>query len=180
MAEVHLIGQILEANEFQERSLFGKWILQTGSCWKLLEGYSSGQTQLTSGYNDQEIVVNYPWSHPIDVHYITRGLQGWPRFEFQVWGVDWLGKCNISAYGFMNVPTQPGFHELICSTWRPVGDLRRRLLDYVTGYRMHLVDPSDIVCSGLNRHAIQSLSMGTIKVELNVILKGFEKYGIDL
>lgn len=177
MAEVHLIGQIVEASQFEDKSLFAKWNINAGSCWKALEGFTEGQTQLSlrSAADNR-----HSWSHPIDVHYLTKGLQGWPRLEFQVWGVDWLGKCNISAYGFMSVPTRPGYHELTCSTWRPVGDFRRRIIDYVTGYRMHLVDPSDIISNGLNRHVIQSMSMGTIKVELTVVLKDFGQYGVDI
>lgn len=177
MAEVHLIGQIVEARDFDDRSLFCKWSINAGSCWKVLEGFREGQTQLVS---HSESEASHSWSHPIDVHYLTRGLQGWPRLEFQVWGVDWLGKCNISAYGFMSVPTKPGFHELTCSTWRPVGDLRRRIIDYITGYRMHLTDPSDIISNGLNRHVIQSMSMGTIRVQLTVVLRDFDKYGVDI
>lgn len=177
MAEVHLIGQIVEATGFEDKSLFTKWSINTGSCWRLLEGFTEGQTHLST-LNDGQ--TSHCWSHPIDVHYVTRALQGWPRIEFQVWGVDWLGKCNISAYGFMSVPTKPGSHALICSTWRPVGDFRRRIIDYLTGYRMHLVEPADIISNGLNRHAIQSLSMGSVKAEINVVSKGFERYGVDL
>lgn len=182
MAEVHIIGQLLEAEDFTDRSLFVKWSINAGSCWTLLEGFNEGQTALSivSTLNDSSNDdIKHPWSHPIDVHYLTKGLHGWPKIELHVWGVDWLGKCNISAYGFINIPMKPGFHELSCCTWRPVGDLRRRFIDYITGYRMHLVDPSDIISNGLNRHVIQSMSMGTIKLELNVVLKGFDKYGIE-
>lgn len=177
-----MIGQIVEALQFEDRYLFAKWTLNSGSCWKVLEGFSEGQTHLSlrSQSDGEDEQASHLWSHPIDVHYLTNGLQGWPRLQFQVWGVDWLGKCNISAYGFLNIPTHPGFHELTCSTWRPVGDFRRRLIDYVTGYRMHLVDPSDIISNGLNRHVIQSMSMGSIKVQLWVVLKDFEAYGVDI
>lgn len=179
MAEVHIIGHIASATDFEDRFLFLKWSTNSGSYWKVLEGFIEGQTHLSKreeGIDGTE----HSWSHPIDIHYVTSGLQGWPRFEFQVWGVDWLGKCNISAYGFMSIPTKPGYHEVTCSTWRPVGDFRRRIIDYVTGYRMHLVDPSDIISNGLNRQVIQSMSMGTIKVELTVVLRGFDKFGVDV
>lgn len=190
MAEVHLIGQILGSSGFSDSSAFLKWRLQTNSNWSVLEGIREGQTHLTKSYRerkhsndneDHEISSNkYIWSHPIDIHYVTKGLQGWPKFEFQVWGADWLGKCNISAYGFLNVPMQPGYHELTCYTWRPVGDIRQRFVNYITGYRMHLLDPSDPVTNGLQRHAIQAQSMGTISVQLTVVLKGFEKLGFDI
>lgn len=177
MAEVHIIGQILSASDFEDRSLFANWSLNVGSRWKTLEGFTEGQTHLSTRSGDETV---HSWSHPIDVHYVTTSLQGWPKLEFQVWGVDWLGKCNISAYGFISLPVKPGFHNLTCSTWRPVGDIRRRILDFITGYRMHLVNPSDIVSNGINRHAIQSVSMGTISVEVTVVLRGFDKYGVDL
>lgn len=177
MAELHIIGQIIDAQDFDDRSLFLKYTINAGSCWKILEGFTEGQTHLSTSGATGNL---QSWSHPIDVHYSTRGLQGWPRIEFQVWGVDWLGKCNISAYGFMSLPTRPGQHELTCSTWRPVGDFRRRLIDYITGYRMHLVDPSDVISNGLNRHIIQSMSMGTIRVNVCLVMKGFDKYGVDI
>ena len=50
MAEVHLIGHILEATDFTEdRSLFIKWAIQAGSCWRPIEGFTEGQTQLILG-----------------------------------------------------------------------------------------------------------------------------------
>jgi len=201
MAEVHFIGNILEATDFSdESSLFARWTLNSGSCWRALEGYTQGQTQLATrsvkykpssidqasegeenlALRDEGKVICHSWSHPIDVHYITKGLQGWPKLEFQVWDVNWLGKCNICAYGFMNLPAKPGYHDMICSTWRPVGNLRRRFIDYLTGYRMHLVDPSDIVSNGLNRHLLQAISMGYIRVQLSVVLKDFEEHGVDI
>lgn len=186
MAEVHLIGQVIEASGFDDKSLFAKWSLQTTANWTVLEGLREGQTHLSDIFSDlsinQDEVNNnrYIWSHPIDVHYVTKGLTGWPKFEFQVWGVDWMGKANISSYGFLNVPMLPGYHKLTCYTWRPVGDIRRRIVDYITGYRMHLADPSDPIINGLQRHAIQAQSMGTISIELNVVLKDFDKYGLDL
>lgn len=178
MAEVHIIGQLVEGLDFDDRSLFAKWSLNAGSCWRALEGFTEGQTHLSLKSTIEP--RSHPWSHPIDVHYVTKGLQGWPRLEFQVWDVDWLGKCNISAYGFLSVPSSAGHHELTCHTWRPVGDFRRRLIDSITGYRMHLVDPSDILSNGLNRHVIQSQSMGTLRVSLTLVLKDFQEYGVDI
>lgn len=187
MAEVHLIGQVLEASGFDEKSLFARWTLQTTSHWTVLEGLKQGQTHLSDmsvisnqSDNVETISNRYIWSHPIDIHYVTKGLSGWPKFEFQVWGVDWLGKANISSYGFLNVPMNPGYHELICYTWRPVGDIRRRFIDYITGHRMHIVDTSDPIINGLQRHAIQAQSMGQIRIELNVIMKDFGNYGFDI
>lgn len=107
-------------------------------------------------------------------------ILGWPRLELQIWGVDWLGKANISGYGFMNIPAQPGPHRLECSTWMPVGNFRQRIMNYITGQRMHLVDQTDIVSRGLGRQNILAQSVGNVHVELCIILRDFEKYGIEI
>lgn len=198
MAEVHILGELSGATGFEDASLFAKWRFSSGPNWRLLEGFSDGQTHLcaaSDSQQDYDILANngefsdqdtttfersHHWSHPVDIHYATRGIHGWPKLELQAWGVDWLGKCNIAAYGFMAIPSVAGRHKLTCATWRPVGDLRRRLIDSLTGYRMHLVDPSDILSGGANRHAIQAQSVGTVWAEFSVILKGFEGFGLDI
>lgn len=43
-----------------------------GGAWKLLSGLREGQTQVDHPQLDD---VAY-WSHPIDVHFATKGLQG--------------------------------------------------------------------------------------------------------
>ncbi|XP_060222428.1 B9 domain-containing protein 2 isoform X1 [Meriones unguiculatus] len=73
MAEVHVIGQILGATGFPESSLFCKWGVHTGAAWKLLSGVREGQTQVDT----PQIGDMAYWSHPIDLHFATKGLQGW-------------------------------------------------------------------------------------------------------
>uniref|UniRef100_A0A8P0SPW7 Transforming growth factor beta-1 proprotein n=2 Tax=Canis lupus familiaris TaxID=9615 RepID=A0A8P0SPW7_CANLF len=71
MAEVHVIGQIMGATGFSESSLFCKWGVHTGAAWKLLSGVREGQTQVdTPQVGDMAY-----WSHPIDLHFATKGLQ---------------------------------------------------------------------------------------------------------
>ena len=43
-----------------------------GSSWKLIEGLIEGQTQADNS-EDEDIAH---WSHPIDVHFVTKGIQG--------------------------------------------------------------------------------------------------------
>ncbi|EHB02537.1 B9 domain-containing protein 2 [Heterocephalus glaber] len=123
MAEVHVIGQIIGATGFSESSLFCKWGIHTGAAWKLLSGVREGQTQVdTPQVGDMAY-----WSHPIDLHFATKGLQGWPRLHLQVWSQDSFGRCQLEGYGFCHVPSSPGTHQLDCSTWRPLGSWREQL-----------------------------------------------------
>lgn len=75
MAEVHVIGQILGGSGFPESSLFCKWKVQMGSAWRVLEGDTEGQTQVDEPTDGPMA----HWSHPIDIHFGTKGLQGKTR-----------------------------------------------------------------------------------------------------
>lgn len=44
----------------------------TGAAWKLLSGVREGQTQVDT----PQIGDMAYWSHPIDLHFATKGLQG--------------------------------------------------------------------------------------------------------
>ncbi|CAH7379863.1 B9d2 [Phodopus roborovskii] len=77
MAEVHVIGQIIGATGFSESSLFCKWGIHTGAAWKLLSGVREGQTQVDT----PQIGDMAYWSHPIDLHFATKGLQGGYRMR---------------------------------------------------------------------------------------------------
>ena len=52
--------------------------LSTGGAWKILAGVREGQTQVD---NPQNHSAAY-FSHPIDVHFATKGLQGQILFPF--------------------------------------------------------------------------------------------------
>uniref|UniRef100_A0A3Q4N7S2 B9 domain-containing protein 2 n=1 Tax=Neolamprologus brichardi TaxID=32507 RepID=A0A3Q4N7S2_NEOBR len=97
MAELHIIGQIIGASGFPEKTLFCKWGIHTGEAWRLLSGLKEGQTQVDS---PQIGDIAY-WSHPIDLHYATKGLQGWPKIHLEVWHQDSFGRCQLYGYGFL-------------------------------------------------------------------------------
>lgn len=78
-----------------------------------------GQTQVCVCGEDGEAV----WSHPIDVHYITTSLSGWPSLLVEVWAQDSGGRNEIAGYGMAHLPSAPGRYEMDVPLWRPV-DIR--------------------------------------------------------
>ena len=38
-------------------------------------------------------------SHPIDLHYAVKGIDGWPRLRLEVYGVDAYGRVELAGYG---------------------------------------------------------------------------------
>ena len=70
---------------------YTQWGVVAGRSWELLEGVDQGQTQVDSA-PDGDMVV---WAHPLDIHYSSKGLTGWPKLHFQVWSQDVHGRNDI-------------------------------------------------------------------------------------
>ena len=121
MAEVHIVGSLKGAQDFEVSSLFCKWQFITddgrpdNKRWMLLEGNASGQTQVDVSTNFDMSV----WSTPIDVHYSTTTIHGWPKFSCEVWSHDEHGRNMLAGYGFCHMPTTPGEYDLNVCCWRP-------------------------------------------------------------
>ncbi|XP_066559844.1 B9 domain-containing protein 2 [Amia ocellicauda] len=175
MAELHVIGQIVGASGFPQSSLFCKWGVHTGGAWRLLSGLREGQTQVDSPQTGDTAY----WSHPIDLHYTTKGLQGWPKLHLQVWSEDWLGRCQLCGYGFLHLPSSPGPHRLRCPTWLPLGGTwPERLAHSFVGGGPQLRSP-DLVYTGAQRYRLHTAAAGTVELELAVALRHFDRYGVE-
>jgi B9 domain-containing protein 2 len=68
-----------------------QWGIQTGRSWELIEGQDEGQTQVDAP-EDGGMAV---WGHPVDAHYVCRGLSGWPKLHFQIWSQDMHGRNEL-------------------------------------------------------------------------------------
>ncbi|KAF6214297.1 hypothetical protein GE061_009037 [Apolygus lucorum] len=146
MAELFIIGQIVGGKNFKKNSLFCKWGISTGPGWQLISGLKEGQTQVdTPGYDD----ISY-WCHPIDVHFATKGIPGWPKIFIQVYHYDEFGRSEICGYGYSFIPTTPGSHFISCPTWKPVGRLYDKFSEYFIGGGPQLRNP-DIIFGGSDR-----------------------------
>jgi B9 domain-containing protein 2 len=173
MCEVHIIGQIVGASNFKENNLFCKWGIQAGNSWKILEGFKEGQTQVDSPVDGESV----QWCHPIDIHYATKGIQGWPKLFFQVWHQDEYGRDQFCSYGFCHVPTSYGYHKVKCVTWKPLSSFCDRIYEYFLGGGLQLKNSSSIY-NGSDRYKLRTIARGYVHLELNIITRNFQKYGI--
>lgn len=174
MAEVYIIGQIIGASKFPKKSLFCKWGIKAGGGWQVISGLTEGQTQVDNPEYDH---LTY-WSHPVDIHFATKGVQGWPKFYVQVYHYDQFGRSEIYGYGFSHIPTSPGTHILECYTWRPLGSLQDEFTRYFLGGGPQLCVP-DIVYTGNDRYKLHTQTMGIVHLEISIILRNFTKYGVE-
>jgi len=175
MAEVHVIGEIIGASGFPSHNLYCKWSVHVDGLWKLLAGQKEGQTQVDNPQNEDCA----RWCHPIDLHFATKGLKGWPKFHFQVWHQDSYGRNEIFGYGYCHVPTSPGTHKVDCVTWRPLSSNKsEQLRSFFVGGSPQLKN-SDVIYTGGDRYKLRTIAMGTVHLQLGVITRNFDKFGVE-
>uniref|UniRef100_A0A914UJ60 B9 domain-containing protein 2 n=1 Tax=Plectus sambesii TaxID=2011161 RepID=A0A914UJ60_9BILA len=174
MAEVHIIGQIEAGYQFPDSRLFCRWEIQIGGGWRLLGGVREGQTQ--TDLPEMNDVAHF--CHPIDVHLATKTIQGWPKIYIQVWHYDVYGRQELYGYGFCHVPTSPGEHVVECPTWRPAGGFREEMMQKFVGGGLQLRS-MEAIYNSTDRMKLKTIAMGTVALRLGVILRNFDKFGIE-
>ncbi|XP_023347336.1 B9 domain-containing protein 2 [Eurytemora carolleeae] len=174
MAEVHAIGQLVSGSGFHEKALFCRWGIHTGGAWKVLAGTKEGQTQV----DDPETGDIAFFSHPIDIHFATRGLQGWPKLWVQVYHQDSFARNELVGYGFTHLPSSPGLHNLQILTWRPAGGYTDTISHHFLGGSHQLKAP-ELIFSATERHRLTTVATGKIFAQLHIVLRNFEKFGIE-
>ncbi|CAL2042329.1 CBN-MKSR-2 protein [Caenorhabditis brenneri] len=173
MAEVFVSGTITSAKGFGDNRLSIRYQLSLGGGWRVVQGESEGQTQTDC----PSVFENAYFGHPIDLHLATSSIQGWPRLLLQVWHHDNYGRQEIAGYGTLLLPTSPGKHVLTAGCWRPKGSFREELMHKLVGGGLQLTSLNALEDPSI-REKIVSVSAGTVKFELNIITKNFQRYGI--
>mmetsp|Transcript_38592 Transcript_38592/g.56645 ORF Transcript_38592/g.56645 Transcript_38592/m.56645 type:complete len:211 (-) Transcript_38592:1454-2086(-) len=142
--------------------------------WYVADGEVNGMTQLCV-----QGTCGRVWDHPIDVHYATSEIMGWPHLKIQVWGreVDGRGEGSrpvFCGYGFCHCPPPGRGHEIDVVIWRPRGEnLRERIVSFFFNERRRL-NNEDIYWSndGVVRHFcdVEACSVGLVHICLDVIV----------
>ena len=113
--EVHFIGEIQKGLNIQSLSsssstISCKWKIEWGKSFSLLEGDCDGQTQYAFQNNDDDDRYNGScrWNHPLDVHFTTASMKGWPRMIVELWELDAYGRSSLIGFGFSHFPCTSG------------------------------------------------------------------------
>jgi B9 domain-containing protein 2 len=188
--ELHIIGEIVGASSLDPNgdaagNAFCAWELKTGRYWNCVGGHESGQTQVDYPDSLDESDAGSGmavWNHPMDVHYFTKTVEGWPRLSLEVWQLDTFGGKQVLGYGFANVPSAPGSHELAVHLWRPCGTHREEMAEWFLGQAPQLVDRAVVHSSAKakeDRHRLTTKAAGTVHVRVEVIARNFARHGVQ-
>lgn len=182
--EVHFVGEIKSGHGFNAgySSLTCKWSVDWGTTWSLLEGSQEGQTQFaaataaaTTNSNHHSSTSSCVWNHPIDLHFTTANMKGWPRIILQVWSLDSYGTASILGYGFTYFPATPAMQELEVKCWRPRGTLSEEISHFFLGSSIRLTQERLILDDAWEkRHNLVTILTGKVTIEISCIMRYFD------
>lgn len=173
--EVHFIGQIVGASDFQMNTgLFCEAHLEYGEYWRELPGPIEGSIQTQTAYPDTDDFV--VWAHPLDLHFATDSIFGWPKLQLRIWRLDDVGRIDLISYAITSLPCGAGYYEIICPTWRPLGSWQDEAMAFFVGGPPRLTTEDALSKDLEKRPIIKTVSSGTVHIQLEVILRNFEKH----
>ncbi|GBG27460.1 B9 domain-containing protein 2 [Hondaea fermentalgiana] len=173
--EVHVIGEIDGGINFGS-GVCCRWQLDFGSAWEPLSGNVEGQTHVDYPSDGDSAV----WSHPLDVHFLAKGIQGWPRLLVQVWQMDEFGRVHLRGYGFTHLPCASGSYELDVATWRPMGTLKEEIAANFLGVTPQLRDMDLLFKKAWSdRCRLSTTSAGIVRVNVDILLRNFHLYNVN-
>ena len=178
--ELHIIGEIISGDGFGS-GISCRWILETGKYWSHVSGEQFGQTQTVYRNEWQPFTDALTWNHPVDVHYTTNSIQGWPRLLVQVSGLDQFSRLRVLGYGFTHVPCQAGNWPLTVECWRPTGSLQDEMSTLFLGTTVELIDYDAIFAKAWEQRCrLITVPSGRVHVNLNIVHRHFEEHNVDL
>jgi len=120
------------------------------------------------------------WDHPIDVHYTTGTLEGFPRLIVNVWSLDDHGSASLVAYGFCSIPIASGNYKLSCKTWRPTGTSQEEITRaFINAGPQLKTDGAIFERFADDRVRLTTVGSGEVEINLSVVLRNIEEDRLD-
>ncbi len=177
--EVHIIGEIVGGDFPEDSNCFAAFSIEFGSEWSLVGGDSSGQTQVDYPVSpESQIAV---WSHPLDLHFYTRSLTGWPQIVFEVGKLDFWGNKQLIGYGFGYLPSSSGSHSIEIDVWRPLGSPEEESLSFFMGGSPTLIHTdliANLTKAREERCHLYTKTAGKVIVSVEVMMRNMKVHGI--
>ncbi|XP_017555595.1 Meckel syndrome type 1 protein [Pygocentrus nattereri] len=176
-------GEIVSAQGYEYDNLYVHFFLELPNSWSSVPFQSlSGVTQTcrTRALGKDDVAF---FSYPFSFESFFRkedesedSLPQWPVLYFKVLSLDFWQRYRTEGYGYLVIPSTPGYHRVTCHTWRPlqtgtVAELRR----FFIGGAPELEDISDVRISGtfkgdrLSRFGFRTQTTGSVTFNLNCI-----------
>mmetsp|Transcript_12731 Transcript_12731/g.18581 ORF Transcript_12731/g.18581 Transcript_12731/m.18581 type:complete len:192 (-) Transcript_12731:1032-1607(-) len=170
--EVHFIGQVVYGTHFETTAgLFCEIHLEYGETWRELPDKQEQSIQTQTAYPSPEGL--HVFAHPLDLHFATDSIYGWPQLVFRVWRLDEVGRIDLMSYGVCALPCTSGVFSLEVPTWRPLGKWYEETMAFFVGGPPRLLNQDILTADVSKRSQIKTISSGTLHLDLEVLLRNF-------
>lgn len=130
---------------------------------------------------DQSLVAYF--SFPLDIQFQVQKddaqICKYPILFLQVNSMDSWGRARIEGYGFLQLPRQPGYHDVLVQTYAPQTSLYQKIHQFFLGGTQKIKDMKKIVETSfvndqqietvVNHYNLKAESKGQIKLSLNLV-----------
>ncbi|KAG5284595.1 hypothetical protein AALO_G00028410 [Alosa alosa] len=176
-------GEIVSAKGYEYDNLYIHFFLDLPNNWfglpfEALSGVTQTCQTRTLG-KDNVAFFSYPFSFETFFRKENENEDSqpkWPVLYFKVLSLDYWQRYRTEGYGYLVIPSAPGYHSMTCQTWRPlqngtVAELRR----FFIGGSPELEDnsyvrvPSTFKGERLSRFGFRTETTGSVTFSLNCI-----------
>eukprot|EP00823_Brevimastigomonas_motovehiculus_P007261 TRINITY_DN6277_c0_g1_i1.p1 TRINITY_DN6277_c0_g1~~TRINITY_DN6277_c0_g1_i1.p1 ORF type:complete len:207 (+),score=23.36 TRINITY_DN6277_c0_g1_i1:99-719(+) len=176
--ELHVIGEVVGASEIDSDNAFCSYQVHTSHrTWTCVGGELKGQTQVDYPESGEMFV----WNQPLDAHYFSKSVQGWPRIILEVGKLDDFGAQSLVGYGFTHIPMQSGEHDIEIPIWRPVGNPSQEVEEYYLNTAPYLLNTELIhnpTKAKEERCWLKTKSAGRVHLHLEIILRNLKQHDV--
>uniref|UniRef100_A0A671PBL6 MKS transition zone complex subunit 1 n=1 Tax=Sinocyclocheilus anshuiensis TaxID=1608454 RepID=A0A671PBL6_9TELE len=169
-------GEIVSAQGYEYDNLYVNFFLDLPNMGNIFQRLSHTYTCM---HGIDVAFFSYPFSFETFFHKEDESdgsLPQWPVLYFKVLSLDFWQRYRTEGYGFLVIPSTPGYHRMTCCTWRPlqsgtVAELRR----FFIGGAPELEDISYVRVPGtfkgkrLSRFGFRTQTTGSVTFTLNCI-----------
>ena len=102
MPSVHFLGELKNINVEGNLVSVTFAIVPGNEYWNIRSGAAFGETMTTQTDEIQGVAI---LNHPIDIHYETSTIEGWPCIVVEVWDKENVGHRELLGCGVAWLPT---------------------------------------------------------------------------
>ncbi|OAF67757.1 B9 domain-containing protein 2 [Intoshia linei] len=103
---------------------------------------------------------------------------GWPNVSLEVWHRDKYGRNELYGYSMCYIPSSPGHHKISCPTWKPIGSFKEQIMSKLLGGGVRLKN-TNLIHTGVDRYHLRTVAMGSVDLNVFVVMRNFERYGVE-
>lgn len=183
----HIFGEVTSAEGFEANQLYLELFVGLPQGWEPRQGsddyitHHEVSTQFTRQTQTGEGALSkWHFGFPFELDLHRRKEAGpvrTPRVYMCVNSVDSWSRHHVEGYGYVDVPSYAGMHDLRVHTWKPQGTVREQMRNFYLGGALQLgavnYPPLSDKLPGrvMNQHGFRTESSGYVNLRCQIVIQ---------